>query len=119
MASSSSQPISRPDIEAALSTEDVAPRYLHPKQEVSFVQKLLATGPPSPRSARSFLEVHGADLSVEDAVALAKKLAQLAEDRETATNLRVRHLTDLARVASQEYLEQTHKMENALASLKE
>ena len=119
MASSSSQPTTCSEVEIALSTEDIVPRYLHPEQEVSLVQKLLATGPPSPRSARTFLEVHGAELSAEDAVAMAKKLAQLAEDREIATNMRVRHLNNLAQVASQEYLEQTCEMENALTNLKE
>ena len=119
MASSSSQSIPCPEVEIALSTDDIAPRYLHPEQEPSLVQKLLAQGPPSPCSARSFLAVHGAELSAEDAVAMAKKLAQLAEDREVATNMRVRHLNNLAQVASQEYLEQTCEMERALTSLKE
>jgi hypothetical protein len=50
---------------------------------------------------------------------MAKKLAQLAADRELATNMRVSHITELACVASQAHLKQTHEMEDALTSLKE
>jgi hypothetical protein len=122
MASTSSfQPTSCPEVEIALSTEEIAPRYLHPEQEAdpTFVQTLLAKGPPSPRSARSFLDNYGASLSSEDAVTMAKKLAQLAVDREDTTNMRVKHVTALAHVASQAHREQTYELETALASLKD
>jgi hypothetical protein len=50
---------------------------------------------------------------------MADKLAQLAADREDATNMRVRHLTEVARNASQAHLEQTRDMEDAFDTLKQ
>src|ERR1700722_225874 len=111
------QPTSCPEVEIALSTEDIAPLYVPPPPsdpETSSVQRLLAHGPPSPRSARAFLDNYGQNLPAEDALALAKKLAQLAVDREDATNMRVKHVTALAHVASQAHLEQTQYLEESL-----
>ena len=122
MATSSFQPTSCPDIKIALSTENIVPLYVPLTRQVkddSYIAKLLAQGAPSPRTARTFLENYGENLSTQDAVTMAKKLAQLAADREVATNMCVRHLNNLAQVASQEYLEQTCEMENALTKLKE
>jgi hypothetical protein len=116
MASSLFTPTSCSEVEIALSTENVTPLYV-PAPPPS-VKDLLTLGPPSPRSTRSFLDNYGKDLSAEDAVTLAKKLAQLAVDREDATNARVKHVTALARLASQAHIEQTHNLEEALDALK-
>jgi hypothetical protein len=50
---------------------------------------------------------------------MAKKLAQLAVNREDATNMRVKRVTALAHMASQAHLEHTHDLESTLATLKE
>jgi hypothetical protein len=50
---------------------------------------------------------------------MADKLAQLAADREDATNMRVRHLTEVACNASQAHIEQSREMEDAFEALKQ
>ena len=80
---SSFQPTSCPEVEIALSSEDIAPLYIPPRLQSDddlAIQRLLADSPPSPHSARAALDAHGANISCETALAMAKKLAQLAED---------------------------------------
>ena len=121
MATSSFQPTSCPDIKITLSTENIVPLYVPLTCQVkddSYIAKLLAQGAPSPRTARTFLENYGENLSTQDAVTMAKKLAQLAEDREASTNLHVRQISEDAAAASQAHIEHTLHMEDTLAQLK-
>ena len=116
------QPTSCPEVDIALSTEDITPLYISPRLQSDddlAIQRLLADGPPSPRSARTALDAHGANMSRETALAMAKKLAQLAEDRDTATKAQLRCARDDADVASQAHLETTTYLEESLAKLKE
>ena len=119
---SSFQPTSSPEIEITLSTEDIAPLYIPPRLQSDddlAIQRLLADGPPSPRSTRAALNAHGKNISCETALAMAKKLAQLAEDQDTATKVQLRHTRDDANVASQAHLETTVYLKESLAKLKE
>ena len=119
---SSFQPTSCPEVEIALSTEDIAPLYIPPRLQFDddlAIQRLLADGPPSLRSAHAALNAHGANLSCETALAMAKKLAQLAEDRDTATKVQLRRARDDADVTSQAHLETTTNLKESLAKLKE
>ena len=105
-----------------LVTEDIVPLYIPPHLQSDndlAIQRLLADGPPSPRSARTALNAHGANISCKTALAMAKKLAQLAEDRDTATKAQLRHAHDDADVASQAHLETTTYLKESLAKLKE
>ena len=116
------QPTSCPEVEIALSTEDITPLYIPPRLQSDddlAIQRLLADGPPSPHSARAALDVHGANISCETAIALVKKLAQLAEDRNTTTKIQLHRVRDDANVASQAHLETTTYLEESLAKLKE
>ena len=111
-----------PEVEIALSTEDIAPLYIPPRLQSDddlAIQRLLADGPPSPRSARAALDAHGTNISRETALAMAKKLAQLAEDRDAATKIQLRRAREDADIASQAHLETTTYLEESLAKLKE
>ena len=119
---SSFAPTSCPEVEIALSTEDIAPLYIPPRLQSNnnlAIQRLLADGPPSPRSTRAAIDAHGANLSHETALALAKKLAQLAKDRDAATKIQLHRAHDDANVTSQAHLETTTYLEESLAKLKE
>ena len=119
---SSFQPPSPPEIEIALSTEDITPLYIPPRLQSDddlAIQRLLADDPPSPHSARAALDAHGENISRETALAMAKKLAQLAEDRDTATKIQLRRARDDANVASQAHLETTVYLEESHAKLTE
>ena len=119
---SSFQPTSCPEVEIALSTEDIAPLYIPPRLQSDddlAIQRLLADGPPSPRSARAALDAHGTNISRETALAMVKKLAQLAEDRDAATKIQLHRAREDANVASQAHLETTAYLEESLTKLKE
>ena len=119
---SSFQPTPSPEIEIALSTEDIAPLYIPLCLQLDddlAIQRLLADGPPSPRSARAALDTHGENISRETALAMAKKLAQLAEDRDMATRAQLRRVCDDTNVASQAHLKTMAYLEEFLAKLKE
>ena len=123
MASQSSfQPTPCTEVEIALPTEDIAPLYIPPRLQSDddlAIQRLLAGSPPSPHSARAALNTHGANLSHETALALVKKLAQLAEDQDTATKIQLCRIHDNADITSQAHLETTTYLKESLAKLKE
>ena len=78
----------------ALVAENSIPLYVPPplSQDDQFIKDLIARGPLSPRTAQAALENHGPGLSLEVALNLAKKVAQMALDKAHNTELRLRHM---------------------------
>ena len=75
----------------ALVAENSIPLYVPPplSADDQFVEDLIARSPLSPRTAQAALENHGPGLSLEVALSLAKKVAQMALDKAHNTELRL------------------------------
>ena len=87
-----SSPIETSDI--ALVAENSIPLFVPPplSEDDQYVEDLIARGPLSPRTAQAALENHGAGLSQEVALSLAKKIAQMALDKAHNTELRLQRM---------------------------
>ena len=85
-------PIETTDI--TLVAENSIPLYVPPllSADNQFVKDLVSRGPLSPRTTQATLENHGAGLSPEVALHLAKKVAQMAVDKAHHTELRLRRM---------------------------
>ena len=78
----------------ALIAENFIPLYMPPplSDDDQFVEDLVAQGPLSPRTAQAALKNHGAGLSPQVALHLAKRIAVMAVDKAHNTELCLRRM---------------------------